>query len=222
MTLFIASKPQLWSCPFAWSVWFSRLIGEVMKIVAMMVMAVVIEIGARADDVTVYVNDPSVVPARQLIRAQVLANEIFASVGVKIDWRQYKPSPSLSRPEGSVFVEMLSNAPRRRMPKAVAFAVPDAGGHITVFYDRIKEAAQFELTSNPLLAHVLVHEIAHILQGNAKHSDGGIMKATWSQKDIRAMRWRPLPFGEEDVQSIRAGLAERADAQLAISVYPDP
>lgn len=108
------------------------------------------------------------------------------------------------------------------MPKALAFAVPDAGGHITVFYDRIKVAAQFELTSNPLLAHVLVHEISHILQGNAKHSEGGIMKATWSQKDIRAMRWRPLAFGEEDVESIRAGLAKRADAELAISVYPDP
>jgi hypothetical protein len=193
-----------------------------MKIVAMMAMAVVIEIGARADGVAVYVHDPSVVPAREMIRAQVLANEIFASVGVRIDWRQSKPSPTPSRSTGSIYVEMRTSTPKRRMPKALAFAIPDAGGHITVFYDRIKEAAQFEPTSNPLLAHVLVHEIAHILKGNAKHSDGGIMKATWSQKDIRAMRWRPLPFGGEDVESIKAGLAERADGQLAISVYPAP
>jgi hypothetical protein len=196
--------------------------GEVMKIVAMIAIAVVSEIGAWGADVTVYVHDPSVVPARELIRAQALANEIFASAGVKIDWRQYKPSPSLSRPEESIFVEMRTNTPKRRMPRSLAFAVPDAGGHITVFYDRIKEAAQFELTSTPLLAHVLVHEITHMLEGSEKHSDGGIMKATWSQKDIKAMRWRPLPFGEEDVESIRAGVAKRADAQMAISVYPAP
>jgi hypothetical protein len=193
-----------------------------MKITMMTAMLVVIEISARGDQVTVYVQDASVVPARVMSGAQSLANEMFAGAGVTIDWHRYRPSPSQSRRAGSIFIEMCTNTPRQRMPRALAFAVPDAGGHITVFYDRIKEAAQFEMSNKPLLAHVLVHEIAHILQGNERHSEGGVMKATWSLKDIKAMRWRPLSFGAEDVRSIRAGLAVRDDAESRISVYPAP
>ena len=160
--------------------------------------------------------------ARKAMRHQVLANEILAGAGVEVDWHRHRPSPSKSRRESSILVEICTNTPRHILPGALAFAVPDEGGHITVFYDRIKEAAQFEFWDVPLLAHVFVHEIAHILEGSEKHSDGGVMKATWSQKDIRSMRWRPLVFGQEDVEAIKAGLAERADAESPISLYPAP
>ena len=160
--------------------------------------------------------------ARKAMRHQVLANEILAGAGVEVDWHRHRPSPSKSRRESSILVEMCTNTPRHILPGALAFAVPDEGGHITVFYDRIKEAAQFEFWDVPLLAHVFVHEIAHILEGSEKHSNGGVMKATWSQKDIRSMRWRPLVFGQEDVEAIKAGLAERADAESPISLYPAP
>jgi hypothetical protein len=192
-----------------------------MKLIQIMAM-VVIAIGARADQVTVYVQNPSVVPSLALSQAQVLANEIFAAAGLKIDWHRYTASPSQSRREGSILVEVCTKTPRHRLPGALAFAVPDAGGHITVFYDRIKEAAQIEFWDVSLLAHVFVHEIAHILEGSEKHSDGGVMKATWSQKDITSMRWRPLVFSQEDVEAIKAGLAERADAESPVSVYPAP
>ena len=191
-----------------------------MKILVMMALLVVIEIGAQADQVTVYVQDAPVVPARALSQAQILANQIFAGAGVIIDWHGYEPSQS--RGEGSILGEVCANTPKHRMPGALAFAIPVAGGHITVFYDRIQEASQFELTYAPLLAHVLVHEIVHILEGSEKHSNGGVMKATWSQKDIRSMRWRPLVFGQEDVEAIKAGLAERTDAESPISLFPAP
>jgi hypothetical protein len=195
---------------------------EIAKSVAMLAVVVTTQVGVRADDVTVYVQDASVIPAGSLRRAQVLANEIFAGAGVEVDWHRYRPFPSNSWRKSSILVEMCTNTPRHRLPGALAFAVPDAGGHITVFYDRIKGAAQFEFTEVPLLAHVFVHEIAHILEGSEKHSDGGVMKATWSQKDIRSMRWRPLVFGQEDVKAIKAGLGERADVESPIRVYPAP
>jgi hypothetical protein len=51
-----------------------------MKILRLVAMAAVMEIGARADEVTVYVQGLSAVPAPVLSRAQALANEIFAGV----------------------------------------------------------------------------------------------------------------------------------------------
>jgi len=61
-----------------------------------------------------------------------------------------------------------------------------------------------------LLAHVLVHEIAHILQKTDQHSNSGVMKAVWTHQDRVQMRTGALPFTPGDVELIRLGLASRA------------
>jgi hypothetical protein len=60
---------------------------------------------------------------------------------------------------------------------------------------------------NTLLAHVLVHEITHILEGIPHHSQDGVMKAHWTPQDIVRMASRPLPFDPQDVALIQYGLA---------------
>ncbi len=181
-----------------------------MKIIAMLAMAVVMETGARADEVTVYVAGLSVVPARVLGPAQELANEILAGVGVNIDWRTGKPSISQARHGRPIVVEMVTGTPRERAPGALAFALPYEGVHINVFYDRVQRATEPELTPN-VLAHVLAHEITHILQETCRHSETGIMKARWTHQDYMEMGQKPLSFTEEDVHLIRTGLAKRAN-----------
>jgi hypothetical protein len=187
-----------------------------MKMMAMMAMAVMMETGARADEVTVYVQGMSAVSATILWRAQSLANEIFAGVGVRIDWRQGEPSRSGSRRERAIVVEMIPKTPAQLKPGALAYALPYEGVHINVFYDRVQAATEPELTPN-VLAHVLVHEITHILQGTCRHSDTGIMKARWSHTDYMEMGQRPLSFSDTDVQLIRTGVAERANAATLIA-----
>ena len=80
-------------------------------------------------------------------------------------------------------------------------------GHITVFWDRIRAAP----SAPPIvvLAHVLVHEITHILQGIDRHSERGIMKSKWTLADFRAMASEPLPFTLLDVELIQRGMARR-------------
>jgi hypothetical protein len=65
-----------------------------------------------------------------------------------------------------------------------------------------------------LLAHVLVHEITHLLEGIDRHSESGVMKAHWSSDDTLEMAWKPLAFTEEDKYLIHRGLKLRA-AELA-------
>ncbi len=164
-----------------------------MKITAMAAVAITVAMSARADEVTVYVQGLSVLPAPTLNRAQVLANEIFAGVGVQVDWRRGQPSRSRSPIEKPIVVEIITDTPAKLNPGALAFARPYEGVHITLFYDRVGAATDPELTPN-VLAHVLVHEITHILQGTCWHSDSGVMKARWNHKDYMEMRLKPLSF----------------------------
>jgi hypothetical protein len=181
-----------------------------MKIIATLAMGVV---AASAGDLTVYVQDLSSAPTGKLIRAEGLANEIFAGAGVKIDWRCGEPS----HPEKAMVVEILSGTPKDQMPGSLAYALPYEGVHITVFFDRVQRTAEFELSPNDLLAHVLVHEITHLLQGTSRHSESGIMKPHWTLQDVRSMRWRPLEFTDEDTQLIRNGLARRENGAARVA-----
>ena len=57
-----------------------------------------------------------------------------------------------------------------------------------------------------LLAHVIVHEITHVVQGVCRHSDTGLMKAHWTIRDLVEMRYKALPFTEEDLMLLYRGL----------------
>ena len=63
-----------------------------------------------------------------------------------------------------------------------------------------------------VLAHVMAHEITHVLEGIGRHSQTGVMRAHWRGGDYREMRSKPLPFAPEDVCLIHEGLASRLSA----------
>jgi hypothetical protein len=147
-------------------------------------------------------NRPNVHP-EVLLPAKVLASKMFAKIGISLEWGKGEPAVESSR--AAVFIELVTGTPENRFPGALAYALPYEGAHITVFFDRIEK----EHDPATVLAHVMVHEIAHILQGVCRHSDAGIMKARWIGKDFGAMRVAPLPFTQEDVELICLGLAAR-------------
>jgi hypothetical protein len=149
--------------------------------------------------VTVYVRDNVTVPASVRSIALNETAESFSSIGVNIDWRVGLPPASSRRVIG---VELVTNTRRTNLPGALACAQPYDRSAIQVFYDRI----QYAKDPGRVLAHVLVHEITHVLQGIARHSSTGIMKASWDRDDFDRMRYTMLPFTEEDVELIRRGL----------------
>jgi hypothetical protein len=56
----------------------------------------------------------------------------------------------------------------------------------------------------------MAHEIAHVLEGVSRHSEEGIMKGYWQQRDYRQMKSGTLPFDPTDVELILAALYKRA------------
>jgi hypothetical protein len=156
-------------------------------------------------DVTVCLRNTIIATPGVVERAKQVAKQMFASIGINLAWRGDVPDHQSGV---SIKVVLTSGWPGDEEPGALGEAYPfalDRG--ITVRYDRVHNSAGVSKDLEPLiLAHVLVHEITHILQCIDRHSDAGVMKARWTSDDYYDMRWKPLEFTPEDVELIRLGM----------------
>jgi len=182
-----------------------------MNIATMTLMAAMVGVGAEPKQpqqkLTVYLRESGHVPPEVRGPAVYLANEMFARIGIRLDWRSGEPPRTSSTQP--IAIELATDTPANLLPGALGSALPYEGVHIRMFYDRIRSDV---VTRSVLLAHVLVHEIAHIVQKTDQHSDSGIMKAVWIHRDYVQMRIEALPFTPQDIELIRLGMASRASA----------
>ena len=108
---------------------------------------------------------------------------------------------------GAIVVSLSYDRADNERTHAFAYAQPYEGTHIVVFPNRFRE---FDLHQRLCVeAHVIVHEITHVLQGTSRHSATGIMKARFDQRDCAKMRHKPLRFTQEDIDLIYLGLKKR-------------
>ena len=160
-------------------------------------------------DVMVYVTGGTLVPGAENLAAQDTASRIFARIGIRIGWLKGKPQTI----KGTANTMMIHvRFVRRPMDDctsaALAYATPFAKGTktITILRDRIRLVASSLCPEHCMLAHVLAHEIAHVVQGTNRHDDTGVMKAVWNREDNAAMGQGLLDFTATDVALIRRGL----------------
>jgi len=140
--------------------------------------------------------------------AQRIASKMFARAGVLVDWNE--TARACRGIESAILVDLLPSAVKTARPTALGQANVSDDVHIEVFLDRI---AGFRTDLRSIvLAHVLVHEITHIIEDIPRHSESGVMKACWTVADYDEMRHRPLGFAPEDIELIQLGLAARAAA----------
>lgn len=143
-------------------------------------------------------------------RAEMEAASIFSELGVKISWRSGRACAA----GDAIQIHLSTHTAATLKPGALAYARPYQRNYIEVFYDRVTVTVHAEALVH-LLAHVLVHEITHILEGIARHSETGIMKAHWNANDYREMCSHHLPFAAEDVELIQLGMQDRAERLAA-------
>jgi len=83
-----------------------------------------------------------------------------------------------------------------------------------VFYDRIpRDITESLFHRGSILAHVITHEITHVLQGIERHSATGVMKARWNPEEFRSMTFRPLAFEPGDIDLIHIAMRRRETSQ---------
>jgi hypothetical protein len=185
----------------------ARLIGAALTILSTVLMGISLQAGEKEwiaeHEVTVCIESGI---TQESALAQLMARQIFADIGVTVQFHEKGNCPA--NKEGMIQILLNTGVPAERFPGALAYAMPYEGVHIEVFADRIRKMVDPK-RMHILLAHVLVHEITHILQGVSRHSKEGIMKANWDQDDHRKMWWKPLAFTEKDVMLIHLGLKAR-------------
>jgi hypothetical protein len=178
-----------------------------MKITAIATMTIIAGAAGQAK-ITVGSTDRTVVVCMAIdarfLQARVTASKMFADIDVSILWR------GLGRgcPEDGIQIILSDHTPDSLHPGALAYALLYEGTQIRVFYDRIAKVRPGLVPR--VLALVLVHEITHILQRIARHSNRGVMKDHWDDGDLNGVRRQPLGFTEEDIDLIHRGLALRA------------
>jgi len=180
------------------------------------VVGIALAAGLNADAeecaVIVYANVSPAMPTGMLLRAELKSAAMFREIGVDLLWRSGAVrANSADNACGKAIVVQLENARDAHVaPGALAYATPFAqsGTCIHVFVDRVF-AYPNERVETAVLAHVLAHEITHVLERINRHSASGVMKAHWDLADHRRMRSYSLPFAAEDVELIHRGIANR-------------
>jgi hypothetical protein len=187
-----------------------------MRIKAMVGMVLALVGSAHAaNKVRVCVNPGTYVSAYVLTRSQAIASEMFARAGVAIEW--HSAAPAVCRGAQlmkTVILDLVKNTRSDEHPGALAYALPYEAVHVVVMYDRVEKNAEGPTRASSLLAHVMTHEITHILQGIARHSETGVMKPRWSPSDVMQMAYKPLRFTADDIDLIGRGM-QSAGAVIA-------
>ncbi len=192
--------------------------------VAAMILAMAAS-GWGGEKIQVYVNCGNVASV-VLFKAKDTASRMFATAGVQIVWRSGPLRSGESTGEQApILVEFSERTAPDDHPGAMAYARPYEGVHIVVLYDRMLKVPNRLLPV--LLAHVLVHELTHLLEAVAHHSATGVMKAHWDLNDYCQMLRAPLPFAAEDIEMIQRGIEAReararSGLPAAAAIVPRP
>jgi hypothetical protein len=136
--------------------------------------------------------------------ARLVTSDIYAGIDVRIDWKSMNHCPA-----EAIQISFKSGNDPGQPSDALAYAMPYERVHIFVFGDRIRKLSGGNGEAS-LLGHVLAHEIGHVLEGVARHSETGVMKPGFTAYDLFRMRRNlPLSFASEDADMIHDGIAGR-------------
>jgi hypothetical protein len=85
---------------------------------------------------------------------------------------------------------------------------------VGVFYSRIERVSRdrtigLGASVADVLAHVIAHEIGHLLLNWKTHSAEGIMRTEWTIVEFAAMRKRKLFFTTYEARAMRRAVQER-------------
>lgn len=86
------------------------------------------------------------------------------------------------------------------------------GSYATVFADRVtRMSGLLGMNARPVLGRVIAHEIGHLLLGHSQHAIHGLMRAVWTDQELRrevGLDWR---FSASEARRMRERIAERAN-----------
>jgi hypothetical protein len=172
--------------------------------------------------VTVAVHNRADIPANTLAQAELTASSIFQEARVEVHWEDCESSavalkiaPSCRVTEFPKHLQ-LTIARRSKSLSDSVFGISylgedGSGCYSNVFFEPAEELHErLHVNLGTLLGHVVAHEIAHLLLGTNSHSDTGIMRPHWNERDLVNASKGHLLFTQAQGRTLR----EKVSASL--------
>ncbi len=164
---------------------------------------------------TVYVAETGPTSPAVQKRAQETAACLFGRIGVRL---RFTTVPPAQADRDVIRLHIWNHAPKNLPPSVVGAAniKPNDVLRAFVFYNRILAFYPSDRPSDigVLLGYAIAHEVGHILRAEPGHSEDGVMRACWMQRDIVPMLQETVRFSKTDAERIRAAHVTRRAAGL--------
>lgn len=168
---------------------------------------------ATSRHISVRLHDYASLSDADLLETQEQVSEIYARVGVALDWRvpvhadrvhaglETWPSDPAATLSVLIVTEDMARGIRIRDEVAGYAAVNPSGGSVAFMVsNRAQRIATCARVTLPRVASsVIAHELAHLLMPNRPHSHDGIMKANWQPLDFRFAPSRAFSKAEAEI-----------------------
>lgn len=199
------------------------------QLVASRLMFLSILAGMSAEPETLQVEVYNLAADVPIVEVHQTLERILASSSIQLAWmlkdtwpsearlivltgNVKSPSPAACAGKRSISLRIAANAPPDNDRKEVGFSLPfaPAGVNVVVYFDRVLQLSGRTGVPLPiLLAHVIAHEIGHVLLKTEKHTSSDLMTDTWRSPQFARMRHRGLLFSRSQSIQIRDLLAAR-------------
>lgn len=169
--------------------------------------------------VTVAVHNHAGVGANALAQAERSASSIFKEAGINVDWVNCELSAVAVRNPASCRITefpkhlQLTIAGRSKNLTDSIFGVSylgedGSGCYSNVFFEPAEELHErLHVNLGMLLGHVVAHELGHLLLGTNSHSDTGIMRPHWNERDLANAGKGGLLFTQAQGHTMREKVA---------------
>ena len=168
-------------------------------------------------DVVVRVYDANGVLAGTNRAALDHARKTLEAASVDVTWRLCGPSPcDAPMAPGELAIRIVRSALPQRyqgtvpLGDALVDRTTGVGVLATIYFDRVLWlAARADADSRVLLGSAIAHELGHLLLATTSHGPAGLMRALWSQEEVRRRYSSDWTFAPAEIAAIRS----RADAR---------
>ena len=167
---------------------------------------------AKEQSLKIYVYNQAGVPGIVLIGAEQKADRIFRLSGLQASWISCSTAGSPGTncsglPQAADVVLQIVHETKNLRDDifGAAFLGRDGTGQYTdVYYNRLEELHRdWNVPLESVLAHVMAHEIGHILLGLNAHSNVGIMRGSWDSEEISALERGRLLFSSQQSRAMK-------------------
>jgi hypothetical protein len=159
--------------------------------------------------VVILLRDFADIPPVILRQAEDHVTRIFAEEGIEVRFEDARRPGEGEDADAHYVSAALRGTADPSGSGALGMARPFANGgtQLEIFYPPVQSVIQSRPESGGrILAHVIAHELGHLLTRVPDHKANGMMKRHFDNQDFRLMSWRYLAFDGWDLQAMRGTL----------------